>query len=410
MRSHCALVSVVLVAALTACADDPVPAPAPDPGPSRTTAGRDASPRPTSPPERPFDAERVNLDLRPVATGLVAPVGLVDAPDGVERMYVVEQGGRIRTFTPDGPLRTFLDVSDRVTAGGEQGLLGLAFHPRYGANGRFFVNYTDLNGDTVIAEYRAEGPTAEASSERIVLTFDQPFGNHNGGQLAFGPDGYLYIGTGDGGSAGDPENNGQRLDTLLGKLLRIDVDRTSAAAYAIPRDNPFDEPDARPEIWAYGLRNPWRFSFDRVTGDLWIADVGQSAHEEVNLEVAGSDGGRNYGWRPVEGPACFESGCDLDAYAAPLFTYSHKLGCSITGGYVYRGRAYPNLRGAYLFGDYCSGNVWAIPSNARGATDPAPLLDTDFSISSFGEDEAGELYLVDAASGTIFRVGDRPAR
>jgi glucose/arabinose dehydrogenase len=401
-------VLVALVAALPACGDDPVPAPAPAPEPSPTRTTREArNPRPT-PTVRPFDPDRVALDFRSVAGGFEAPIGLVDAPDGERRMYVVEQGGRIQTFDGSGRTRTFLDISERISAGGEQGLLGLEFHPRYASNGRFFVNYSDLEGDTVISAFRAEGTTADPSSERVLLTVDQPFANHNGGQLEFGPDGYLYIALGDGGSAGDPQNNGQRLDTLLGKILRIDVDDRSSGAYGIPRDNPFiGQEDVRGEIWAYGLRNPWRFSFDRDTGDLWIADVGQSAFEEVNREPARIEGGLNYGWRAMEGFACYESGCEPQDYVDPVITYSHDFGCSITGGYVYRGTEFPNLRGAYIAGDYCSGNVWAIPANTRRSEDPAPLVDTGFSISSFGEDEAGELYVVDAAGGEILRVVDR---
>ena len=346
----------------------------------------------------------MDLDFHVVAEGFEAPLGIVDAPDGSPRLYVVEQGGRIRSFGTDGRPRAFLDLSGRVSTGGEQGLLGLAFHPGYRRNQRFFVNYTDPNGDTVISEFTG-GRTVDPSSERILLTVDQPFVNHNGGQLAFGPDGYLYIALGDGGSAGDPENNGQSLGTLLGKLLRIDVD--GSRPYAIPGDNPFvDEPDAMPEIWAYGLRNPWRFSFDRETGDLWIADVGQSAVEEVNREAAGSPAGRNYGWRVFEGNECFADDCDLQQHAEPLATYSHDFGCSITGGYVYRGDAYPNMRGGYIAGDYCTGNIWLIPADAQrlGAIDPA--IDTDITITSFGEGEDGELYMADGARGEILRVVD----
>ena len=394
---------VLLAVALTSCADDPVPAPAPSPSPT-TSSKETRTPEPSKSPEQAFDADRVSLDFEVVAEGFEAPLGVVDAPDGSPRLFVVEQVGRIRSFGSGGRPRDFLDISERISAGGEQGLLGLAFHPDYERNRRFFVNYTDPNGDTVISEF-AGGSSADASSERILLTVDQPFANHNGGQLAFGPDGYLYIALGDGGSAGDPEDNGQSLDTFLGKLLRIDVD--GERPYAIPRDNPFSEgTQALPEIWAYGLRNPWRFSFDRETGDLWIADVGQSAIEEVNREPADSSGGLNYGWRVFEGDDCFADDCDLQEHAGPFATYPHDFGCSITGGYVYRGDAYPDLRGGYIAGDYCSGNVWLFAADAHRIGEVDPVADTEFSITSFGEGDDGELYLADGASGAILHVVD----
>jgi glucose/arabinose dehydrogenase len=399
------LLALPLLVLLVACGDDPVPAPAPE-----------VSPPVTQPPERKnqpekdqitFEPDRVALDLRPVAGGFESPIGLTDAPDAESRLYVIEQPGRIRSFTSGGDVQPFLDISDRLVAGGEQGLLGLAFHPDYEEDGRFFVNYTDTNGDTVVSSFTAPDGAGDPSSEQILLTVDQPFANHNGGHLAFGPDGYLYIALGDGGSAGDPENNGQRLDTLLGKLLRIDVDAGGSDPYAIPDDNPFaGEEEARPEIWAYGLRNPWRFSFDRETGDLWIADVGQDVYEEVNREAARGSGGLNYGWRVVEGPDCYEEGCDTGDFVAPVATYTHDFGCSITGGYVYRGEAFPNLQGAYVAGDYCSGNIWALPADVRSVADPEPALDTELRISSFGEDADGELYLTDAAGGSVFQVID----
>ena len=400
-------VSLVL---LVACDDDPRPA-APVESPSAASPSPSASEALPSPVDsEPFDPTRIVLGTTEVADGFEAPVGLAHAEDGSGRLYVVEQGGRIRYLNQerDAP-EPFLDISDRVTAGGEQGLLGLAFHPRFEVNDRFFVNYTDTEGDTVVSEFRATETGADPGSERVLLSIDQPYPNHNGGDLAFGPDGFLYIASGDGGSAGDPNNNGQRLDALLGKLLRIDVNGRTAGEYAIPEGNPFSgDPAARPEIWAYGLRNPWQFSFDHATGDLWIADVGQSSQEEVNRASAGSAGGINYGWRVVEGTQCYEdAGCEVSDFTAPVVTYSHDFGCSITGGYVYRGDRFSSLYGAYVMADYCSGNVWALPMRIKGSADPEPLLVTELGITSFGEDEAGELYLTDAFSGTIHRVTAR---
>jgi glucose/arabinose dehydrogenase len=323
-------------------------------------------------------------------------------------LYVAEQGGRIVWVDPaSGDSGEFLDLSDKTEAGGEQGLLGLAFHPDFEDGGRLFVNYTDLEGDTVITEYTAQSATkADPSSERAVLRFDQPYSNHNGGQLAFGPDGYLYIGTGDGGSGGDPEENAQARDTLLGKILRLDVD--DGNPYGIPQDNPFaGEDGARPEIWALGLRNPWRFSFDRDTGKLWVADVGQDVLEEIN-RVSGDAAGLNYGWDEMEGTACYEppDGCEREGMVLPVTQYSHDFGCSVTGGYVYRGRAEPTLRGAYLFADYCSGTIWAVPHDAERDARPIEMLSTEMAISSFGESSDGELYLSDLEGGRILKVVD----
>jgi glucose/arabinose dehydrogenase len=372
----------------------------------------EASPSPTepSPSARPFDADRVRLELDVVVGGLEAPLLVANAGDGSGRLFVVEQVGRVRVIE-DGRLRPtpFLDISDRIVSGGEQGLLGLAFHPRFASNGRFFVNYTDLRGDTVVAEYAvsAEDPDrADPDSERVLLAFDQPFANHNGGNLVFGPDGYLWIGTGDGGSAGDPMGNGQNLDTLLGKMLRIDVDhRSDDLPYAIPPGNPLvDEGDARPEIWAYGLRNPWRFSFDRETGDLWIGDVGQGSYEEVD-HVSSDEAGLDFGWNVMEGRECFQSltGCDESGITQPVAVYGHSEGCSVTGGFVYRGTRWRALRGAYLFADYCSGTIWGLDASAEGA-EPSELVTTGRAIGSFGQDEAGELYVADLFSGEVLRI------
>ncbi|HEX7023137.1 MAG TPA: PQQ-dependent sugar dehydrogenase [Trueperaceae bacterium] len=353
-------------------------------------------------------ASAQDIGLDEVASGLERPISMTHAGDGTGRLFVVEQTGRIRVIQDGRLLREpFLDLRSIVSCCGEQGLLGLAFHPDYEQNGRFFVDYTDATGNTVVAEYHVseDADRAAPDSGRGLLQVEQPYDNHNGGQLAFGPDGYLYISLGDGGSGGDPHGNGQNLGTLLGKILRIDVDEGDP--YAIPDDNPFaHQSGARPEIWAYGLRNPWRFSFDRQTGDLWIADVGQSQWEEVNLQPAGSQGGENYGWNVMEGAHCYQpdEGCDESGKVLPLLEYSHDEGCSITGGYRYRGETQPGLRGVYLFSDYCSGTIWGARQDEKGAWRSEVLLEPGFGITTFGEDEAGELYVADYGDGTIYRV------
>jgi glucose/arabinose dehydrogenase len=356
--------------------------------------------------KKTVDPSRVSIAIELVLTGLERPVAVRAAGDGSGRLFIVEQAGRIRIIDSGGLVSTpFLDIENRVRdTSNEQGLLGLAFHPEYASNGRFFVNYTDLSGDTVVAEYsRSEGDAnfSTPSSEAIIMTIDQPYSNHNGGDLAFGPNGYLWIATGDGGSGGDPQGNGQNRGTLLGKLLRVDVDNGST--YTIPVDNPFaDNPETRDEIWALGLRNPWRFSFDRETGDLYIGDVGQGSLEEINFEARSDPGGRNYGWNSMEGSRCFgSSNCSTEGLTLPVAEYSHALGCSVTGGYVYRGTRFPALHGLYLYGDFCSGTVWAL---APGKWTEAVVGQTGASISSFGEDENGELYLTDLRAGSVYLV------
>ena len=336
------------------------------------------------------------------------PVYLTHAFD--ERLFVVEEAGLIR-IVQDGQLldAPFLDIRDRVGSTQlEQGLLGLAFHPNYGENGQFFVNYSNPSGDTHIARFSVdlEDPNrANPDSERVLLTYEQPYPNHNGGQVAFGADGYLYIGVGDGGSANDPLNSGQNRETLLGSLLRINIDQ-SETSYVIPGANPFVNSDTfRKEIWAWGLRNPWRFSFDRLTGDLFIADVGQNLWEEVHFQPADSAGGENYGWNIMEATHCFASEtCDTDGLELPIFEYGHSEGCSITGGYRYRGSQFPELYGNYFAGDYCQGTIWRLFPDPSGGWSSAKVLDSNLIISSFGEDAAGELYVLDHVSGSLYQI------
>jgi glucose/arabinose dehydrogenase len=346
-----------------------------------------------------------------VVEGLTSPIGLENALDGSERLFAIEQPGLIRIIQNGNMLSTpFLDIRSKVgSSGSEQGLLGLAFHPRYLENGYFFVNYTDKSGDTVIARYRvsADPSLADPSTEVRLLEVQQPYGNHNGGDMVFGPDGYLYISLGDGGSGGDPRNYGQSLDALLGKLLRIEVG--DAEGYSIPEGNPFLGGGGRPEIWAYGLRNPWRISFDRLTGDLYIADVGQNSWEEVNFQPADSSGGENYGWKIMEGFHCFQSStCDQSGLTLPVVEYAlHVQGdCAVTGGYVYRGPSLPEWQGIYLYGDYCSGRIWGLLQNQAGVWENELLFETGARITAFGQDEVGEIYLVNHR-GSVYRLMEK---
>lgn len=357
------------------------------------------------------DPNVFDIGLEAVAEGLDQPISVIDADDDADRLFVLEQSGRIRVID-NGSLvdAPFLDLTDRVGSdGSEQGLLGLAFPADYADSGLFYVDYTDLNGNTVVSRFSVtDDPlVADPGSEAIVLQQEQPFPNHNGGQLAFGPDGYLYVSFGDGGSQGDPNGNGQNLGVWLGKILRIDVDPAHLGqgdAYVVPDDNPFvDQEGAKPEIWAYGLRNPWRFSFDMETGDLWIADVGQNEIEEVN-HVAGTDAGLDFGWNIMEGTNCYASDpCDQTGLTLPVMEYTHEVGgCSVTGGFVYRGEDMPALAGTYLFGDYCSGLIWQGVENPDGTWTMSDPVETGLSISSFGEDEAGNLYLTDLSGGGVY--------
>lgn len=358
-----------------------------------------------------FDATKIRITFSRVARNLAKPVFLTHSGDGSGRLYIVEQDGRIKILLDGTVLGSpFLNLSAKVSKGSERGLLGLAFHPDYATNGKFYVNYTNTSGDTVVAEYtRSSNPNIANATGRILLTIDQPYSNHNGGMLAFGPDRYLYIGMGDGGSSGDPGNRAQRLTYLLGKILRIDIDNSAGGKlYAIPPGNPYAGATAGlDEIWSFGTRNPWRFSFDSKTGDLWIGDVGQNRYEEINRSTAPNAGRAvNYGWRVLEGKHCYSpsSGCSTSGKTPPMAEYSHSLGCSVTGGYVYRGLAYRGLVGGYLFGDFCSGRVWALRAHGPDSQAPVLMADTNLSISSFGEGEDGTLYVTDLGSGDIWAV------
>jgi glucose/arabinose dehydrogenase len=365
------------------------------------------------------------------------PIGITHAGDSSDRVFIVEQRGRIRIIENGLVNPTpFLDIQERVNCCREEGLLGLAFPPEYTQKGYFYVYYTRLDGNNQVSRFHisADMNIADPGSEEEILFLHHPtYSNHNGGQLAFGPDGYLYIGTGDGGGSGDPDHNAQNVESLLGKILRIDVEPAGSTpiigdfsnyfpllmvgnnlpdrGYTIPHDNPFlGNAQAHPEIWALGLRNPWRFSFDTVTNDLYIADVGQNAREEVNFQPASSTGGENYGWDILEGSLCYSpsSGCvPPPDYSAPVAEYGHDLGCSITGGGIYRGSEYPSLQGIYLYGDFCSGQIWGLVNDGSG-WQSQQLLDSSLQISSFGSDEEGNLHVADLNAGQIYRIVVNP--
>jgi glucose/arabinose dehydrogenase len=374
---------------------DPSPPTSTATSPSPTTTG---SPTPMPTPE----LSRVRLRLEPIAT-LEAPLGMAFRT-GDDALYIAGKTGLV-TAIRNGRVdsRPVLDLSGQVSSGGEQGLLGLAFSP----NGDFlYVNYTDLDGDTRVVEYRMGRQRANAGSARELLFVDQPFSNHNGGNLVFGPDGMLYIGLGDGGSGGDPFDNGQSLATKLGKMLRVDPRPSGGNAFGVPRDNPFvGQEGADPAIWAYGLRNPWRYSFDRETGDLWIGDVGQGTLEEIDFQPGDSEGGENYGWNRLEGTQPYQGDAPRGA-VPPVHEYPTREGCAVTGGYVYRGTAIRGLHGAYLFGDFCSGMVRAIVLRGRQVVQERDLPIRVSSLASFGEDQDGELYLL-ALSGEVYRLVPR---
>jgi len=393
-----------------------IPSPA-DPGISPTA--EEASPAPAEAPAATTAPAAQSVQSlpavgsavwTPVASGLELPIGLASPLDGSGRLFVIEQAGHIHAIQ-DSVLQQepFLDISANVGCCGERGLLGLAFHPRYTENGYFYVNYTDRASHSIVARYQVseDDPNrAQPSSELRLLVIDQPYPNHNGGSVVFGPDGYLYLGFGDGGSGGDPHGNGQSTTTLLGKILRLDVD--SGEPYAIPSDNPLANGGGQPEIWATGLRNPWRFAFDPLTDDLYIADVGQNAWEEVNFLPAGSPGGANFGWNYREGSHSY-TGRPPGGLALidPVAEYGHNQGCSVTGGEVYRGARLPQWQGVYLYGDYCSGLVWGLLRTPDGAWQEDLLFETGGNVSSFGLDEAGEVYLADY-NGTVSRLDPAP--
>ncbi len=354
-----------------------------------------------------------NISIVPFGVGLNKPVNIKHAGD--ERLFVVEQDGFIQILNADGTVNTapFLNIVSIVQSGGERGLLGLAFHPNYINNGFFYINYTNNTGDTVVSRFSVSNSNenlADSNSELILLTIPQPFSNHNGGDLAFGADGYLYISSGDGGSGGDPGNRAQNLNLLLGKILRIDVDNTSNGNnYAIPSSNPFiGDQNALDEIWAYGLRNPWRFSFDKQNGDMWIADVGQDAFEEIN-RVISTASGVNYGWRCYEGNSVFNSaGCpDDNTLTFPVAEYSHSNNrCSITGGYRYRGSSFPSYDGLYFFADFCSNEIGVLEQNGSNWNITYSEVFSGNGWATFGEDISGELYIAGVSSGTVYMIVD----
>ena len=354
----------------------------------------------------------MDLAVELVADGLDDPVHLT-APAGDARLFVVEQAGRIRVIAGGALLAApFLDIGSQVLSGGERGLLSVAFHPDYASNGFFYVNYTrEPDGATRVERYEvtADPSVADPNSALELLTVSQPFSNHNGGLNAFGPDGMLYIGLGDGGNGGDPDGNGQDSTTLLGSILRIDVD--GGVPYAVPPDNPFVGRAGADEVWAYGLRNPWRFSFDRMTGDLYVADVGQFEWEEINFTPFTSAAGLNYGWNVMEGQHCFDpsQGCSTTGLVLPVLEYGHVGGnCSVTGGHVYRGAAMPEIQGHYFYSDFCTGFLRSFRVTGSGIADQAEWdVGVLGNVTSFGEDSAGELYIV-ARQGSVFRLVEAP--
>jgi len=376
----------------------------------------------TQPTTDAFDARRVARGLTLVQGGFTAPLLVTSPRDGSGRLFVVEQGGRIKIIKNGSTNATpFLNVSSKITTGGERGLLGLAFHPGFATHPYVYVNDTDINGNTSITRYTvgSNPDVVDPGSALHIVTIGQPYANHNGGNLAFGPDGYLYIGMGDGGSAGDPQNRAQNINSLLGKMLRIDVDHFNGSVhYTNPSTNPYVGRTGADQIWSIGLRNPWRWSFDRVTGALWIADVGQNRWEEVDRSTRNgttpAGRGANYGWPILEGRACYRppSGCSTAGKVAPLVVYPHTTSaepnCSVTGGFVYRGSAYPILQGGYIFGDFCSGRMWMVSATAPIPTSTVQVWSTSarpkLAISSFGEDDAGELYVCDLAGGRVYKI------
>jgi glucose/arabinose dehydrogenase len=392
--------AIVLGLLTASCGTSAVPSPTTTSSPSVASS---ASAPPTSPSATSSAVPATSeFGLTPVAAGFSAPLFITNADDDSGRLFVVEQSGRIKAVRADrsGSAALFLDIAERVTSGGERGLLGLAFSPDFVTDRQLFVDYTDLNGDTVVSRFRAAtNDRADASSEEVILRIDQPAANHNGGWIGFGPDRMLYVATGDGG--GGNSENGQRLDTLLGKVLRLDV--LGGRPYVVPAGNPDLGSGARPEIWLYGLRNPWRMSFDRQTGDLFIGDVGGGSQEELDVVPHGQSG-LNLGWPRAEGDLC-ASPCPT-GLTQPFYAYGRDIGSVVTGGYVYRGSEYPQLRGQYFFADFAKGTISMVPAAAAlsGRATPELILPTGFAISSFGEDESGELYVTDLSGGGVYRL------
>ena len=381
------------------------------------------APPPATPTQPPVAADVATIPV-PLSKMAVEPafpnlsfgrmVHLTYPDDGTSRLFLVLQPGRVMVFDNDekvGSTQTFLDIRDKVNdRSNEEGLLGLAFDPEYRENGYFYVYYsTSPPRRSVVSRYsvsKEDADRADPTSEHVIVEVLQPYSNHNGGQLVFGPDGYLYIGLGDGGSGGDPHGNAQNTFTLLGSILRIDVSSAaSGGTYLIPASNPLvgEGAGVREEIWAYGLRNPWRFTFDRETDDLWAADVGQNRFEEIDVIRPGL----NYGWNIMEGLHCFrEADCDQSGLEPPVIEYGRSDGCSVTGGYVYRGSRLPSLYGAYVYGDFCSGKIWALRYDGARATEHLEIVDSSLTISSFGEDRSGELYIL-SFDGKIYRLSPR---
>jgi len=412
-RLAAALVAACFALLSVACGDDPAPSAG---GTTSTTSGPETTSSGNTGPDTTGGAPDTTAvpttaaGPRPLAEVAVklTEVARVDQPvalavrAGDTALYLVEKVGRVRAVR-DGSLdpTPVLDLSGRVSTGSEQGLLGLAFSPD---GGRLYVNFTDADGDTRVVEYGFSGGRADPATARELLRVEQPFANHNGGNLVFGPDGKLWIGLGDGGGGNDPGNRAQNLGNLLGKMLRIDPTPSGGSAYTIPSDNPFvGQSGVRGEIWSFGLRNPWRYSFDRATGDLWIGDVGQNAVEEVDFAPASSTGGENWGWPALEGNRA-NKGSEPAGAVGPILDYDQDDGgCSVTGGYVYRGAAIPGLTGAYLYGDYCRGEVLALRQSGGRATEDAALGLSVDGLSSFGQDAAGELYAL-SLGGAVYRI------
>ncbi len=409
-RSPTSLLILFTIAVVSACATPSQPSTSVSDGVAGSPPGTTGPSPSSSGPASFTPGEPPRLDLEPVVAGLRSPLDVAWRPDDAQTLFVVEQGGQIR-IVRDGALldRPLLDISGQVTAGGEQGLLGLAFHPA-ADDRRFFVYYTALDGKQLVAAYETmpdDRDRADPDSAVILLRMDDRFGNHNGGGLAFGPDGYLYISTGDGGGGGDPLDSGRSVQTLLAKILRIDVDADAGSdpPYGIPPDNPFID-RGRPEIWLTGLRNPWRIRFDRATGDLWIGDVGQGDLEEIDVARAGV-GGLDFGWNIMEGSACYRDDgddCLTDELTLPVTEYGHDLGCSVTGGTVYRGDAEPALRGWYVFADFCSGRFWVLDPERDDLREPILAFESERSISAISEDAAGELFATDLSGGDLLRI------